>query len=387
MVGSPDWSWRRTASLQASSFYAGRVALEDDLRQTARSIGLDAIGYCSAEPFPEVEGSLREAVASGRSASLGFTFTDPATASDPRSSFPWAVSLVVVSHAYVPDSGRQPPPKGGNGRVARFATEDHYAPLRLGLDRLRKVLISAGYRAEVVCDDNRLVDRAVAVRAGIAWWGKSTMVLAPGVGPWMLLGSIVTDAPLSPGDPMLRECGSCEACLPACPTGAIIAPGVLDARRCLAAIAQSAGSIPVEFREVMGDRFYGCDECLTACPPGERLAASASIESGGVDLIEMLATADRPLRERFDHFYVPRNQARFLRRNAIVNLGNAAAARFTGVLAGLLGHPDALLRAHAAWALGRSADPAAAAALRAARITEYESEVVSEIDQALSTLD
>ena len=359
------------------------MTLQAHLREIARLADSVAIGFCSTEPFPEVEQSLCDAVDSGRSASLGFTFSDPVTAANPRASFPWAQTLVVVAHPYLPAAGRPPPGRDGTGRVARFATENHYAPLRSVLDALGGALEEAGFRAEVLCDDSRLVDRAVAVRAGVAWWGKSAMALAPGAGPWMLLGSIVTDVDLPHDEPMRRDCGSCEACLPACPTGAIIAPGVIDARRCLAAIAQSAGPIPHEFREAMGDRFYGCDDCLAACPSGERLAGEASIESDGVDLLEVLAMADAPLRRRFAHFYVPRNEARFLRRNAIVALGNAAAPRFTGVLAGLLGHPDALLRVHAAWALGCAGDPAAVAVLRAARSKETVSDVQSEIDRAL----
>jgi len=368
-----------------STSYAGGVKLEQELRKIARSADLTAIGFCSADAFPEVEESLRRAVDSGRSGSLGFTFRDPTTAADPSSSFPWAESLVVAGHSYLPEAGRPPEPTGsGSGRVARFATDDHYVPLRRGLELLREALVAAGNRAEVLCDDNRLVDRAAAVRAGIGWWGKSAMVLAPGVGPWMLLGSVITDAMLSPDDPMRRDCGSCQACIPACPTGAIVARGVVDARRCLAAIAQSPGSVPIELRTAMQDRFYGCDECLTACPPGERLAAGALEDSGGVDLVEVLASADRPLRRRFAHFYVPRNEARFLRRNAIVALGNAASSEFTGVLAGMLGHPDALLRSHAAWALGRSPDPMARGALRAAVAAERNVDVVQEIELALA---
>jgi len=362
------------------------VTLEAQLREIAQSADLAAIGFCSADPFAKIEQSLREAVRSGRSGSLGFTFSDPATASDPRASFDWAASLVSVAYAYLPQGGRPPDATEGVGRVARFATEDHYVALRSALDLLCETLVSEGYRAEVLCDDSRLVDRAAAVRAGIAWWGKSTMALAPGSGPWMLLGSVVTDAALTSDEPMQRDCGLCSTCIPACPTGAIVAPGVLDARRCLAAIAQSGGAIPIEFRQAMGDRVYGCDECLAACPPGERLAASATVESGGVDLLQMLAMADRPLRRRFAHFYVERNKARFLRRNAIVALGNAEASRFTGILAGVLGHPDSLLRAHAAWALGRSGDPVAAAALRAAKIAERTADVVAEIDAALVAL-
>jgi epoxyqueuosine reductase len=362
------------------------MSLESRLREEAELAGLSGFGFCSADPFPEVRSHLEDAVSSGRSGGLGFTFTDPATSTDPSATFPWAVSVVSAAHAYLPTAGSPPDPGIGDGVIARFATEDHYQPLRAGLERIRVALVAAGHRAEVLCDDNRLVDRAIAVRAGVGWWGKSAMVLAPGSGPWLLLGSVVTDAVLQPDAPMRRDCGSCDACLPACPTGAIVEPGVLDVRRCLASIAQRGGSIPIEFRQAMGRRVYGCDECLVACPPGQRSLGALPRGDGAVDLLEMLRTADRPLRERFAHFYVPRNQARYLRRNAIVAIGNSGSSGSVLVLAGLLGHSDPLLRGHSAWALGRIGGPVAEAALRSRRDSEADAEVADEIERAIGTL-
>ncbi len=381
-------SGRRSASsrLIVSRPTLGVVSLEMKLRAVATAADLIGIGFCSADPFPEVEELLQQAKDSGRSASLGFTFTDPGLSTDLRRSFPWARSIIAVAHAYLPDAGNPGDAVPGTGRIARFATADHYRPLRAGLDRLATELRVAGWRAAVMCDDNGLVDRAAAVRSGIGWWGKSSMVLAPGVGPWILLGSVVTDAELRPDPPMVRGCGTCQACIPACPTGAIVAPGVVDSRRCIAAIVQSPGAIPIESRQAVGDRFYGCDECLTACPPGERLAATAPQGLGRVDLKEVLALDDRTLRARFPQFYVPRNDARFLRRNALVALGNTPDEGADLIVAGFLGHPDSLLRAHAAWALGRIGGAVAAAALRHRVPLEPEPEVVAEIEAALGTL-
>ena len=324
-------------------------------------------GVCSADTFPDTRRHLEDAVASGRSARLTFTFSDPATASDPRRSFPWAASLVVGAHSYAETTGDPGPAAAGMARVARFAVDDHYAPLREALEGLAGMLRAAGHRAEVLVDDNRLVDRAAAIRAGVAWWGKSTMALVPGAGPWVLLGTIVTDAPLAADVPMRRDCGTCDACIPACPTGALVAPGVLDARRCLAAIAQAPGPIPEEFRALMGDRLYGCDECLTACPPGHRALGRASGPDGRVELVRLLGCDDRTLRERFDRFYIPRNDVRHLRRNALVALGNTGGPEAVGVLAGYAGHRDEMLREHAAWSLGRLDDRRAESALAAVR--------------------
>ncbi len=362
------------------------MSLETALRAAGKEAGLTAVGFCSASPFPEAEADLTAAKESGRSAGLGFTFSDPATATDPRRSFPWARSIVAAARAYLPEAGNPDSVRSGTGRIARFATADHYRELSAGLERLASVLVEAGFQTEVLCDDSRFMDRVAAVRAGIAWWGKSAMVLTPGVGPWTLLGSVVTDAALIADEPMRRNCGTCEACIPACPTGAIIAPGILDSRRCLAAAAQSAGVIPRWLRAPMADRFYGCDECLIACPPGDRVRDLASAPSGRVDLEEMLALDDEELRHRFAHFFVPRNEGRYLKRNALVALGNSGEGRSVPTVLRFLQHDDVMLRLHAAWALGRLGGGEAESALRARRDCEPEEAVRSEIDHALGTL-
>ena len=125
---------------------------------------------------------------------MHFTFGDPVRSTDVRRSFPWARSLLVASHTYLPTAGSPAESESNYGRVARFATSDHYRPLRAALDQAADQLLAQGHRAELLVDDNRLVDRAAAVRAGVGWWGKNTMVLSPASGPWLLLGSIVTDA-------------------------------------------------------------------------------------------------------------------------------------------------------------------------------------------------
>lgn len=362
------------------------MTLVSRLRAIVDGAGMVGLGICDPASFPEVAHDLEAARADGRSASLGFTYTDPAISADPMATAPWARSVVVTAAAYLPAAGDPGPARPGTGRIARFATADHYAPLRAALTSMADVLREAGHRAEVRCDDNRLVDRAVAVRSGIGWWGKSTMVLAPGVGPWMLLGSVVTDADLARTVPMVRDCGTCDACLPACPTGALVAPGVLDARRCIAALLQARGVIPRDLREAVGDRWYGCDECLVVCPPGGRLAAGSQAERGRVDLVSLLATADRPLRGAYGHFYVPRNEARYLRRNALVGLANSPTPDADLILAGFLGHPDPLLRVHAAWGLGRVGGLRARAALSARLVGEPDREVADEIEHALGTL-
>ena len=177
------------------------------------------------------------------------------------------------------------------------------------------------------------------------------MVLTPRAGPWILVGSVVTDAHLPVSEPMKRTCGTCEACIPACPTGAIVAPGVLDARRCLAAIFQSRGDIPVELRRAAGGRIYGCDDCLTSCPPGFGMLRAQAPAEHQLSPIEVLAMSDEDLNSATDHWYVPGRKMRFVRRNAIVALGNVGGDEAVSVLTPYLEHQDELLRSHAQWAL------------------------------------
>jgi epoxyqueuosine reductase len=359
------------------------VALDQELREVALRLGLAGYGVTTAEPFLAMKAELEARKGDGRAGRLGFTFSDPETATDVRCSFPWAKRLVVTAYAYLPAGGDPGPGGPGTGRIARFAVEDFYVPFRDLLEVLAEPLRTAGYRSEILVDDNRLVDRAAAIRAGVAWAGRSTMSLMPGAGPWTLIGTIVTDALIETTASMRRTCGTCDVCIPACPTGALDGDGGLDAAKCLAAVAQTAGMIPAELRASMGDRLYGCDDCLTVCPPGLRLLDTATLRRGRVDLVALLGAADPEILRRYGHFYIPRRHPRYLRRNALVALGNSGTRRHVGVVAGYLANRDWLLRLHAAWALGRIGGPTATSALQARAVAEGHPEVRREIAVAL----
>ncbi len=358
-----------------------------DLLETLASVAGSSgarLGVTDLAPFGATRIEIDRRVASGERGSLRFVYSDPVMSTEPARSFPWARAIVVVAVPYLTDgdgvaSGGLDDGLLDAGRpVARFADGDRYASVRTVLDALVPVLESRGFRTERVFDDDRLVDRAAAVRSGVAWWGKSTMVLTPGLGPWFLIGSVVTDAPIDPTPPMERSCGTCTACMPACPTGAIVSPGVLDARRCLAAVFQTRGPIPIELRPAAGDRVYGCDACLVACPPGH--GALESYRPVPVpNARDILGMSDDEIDEAFAHWYIPGRRARFVRRNAIVAMGNGAREDDLPVAAGYLGHPDPLLRGHAAWAVARIGTPAAAAILAVAAQHESDQEVLEEI--------
>jgi len=350
----------------------------DDLSRRAlaagRASGLDALGVTTAEAFTATRHDLEERRAAGLHGGMQFTYRNPARSTDPRALLPSAQALVAAARSYSGPDSEGAPADRPQGRVARYSWSDHYDALRQGLRAVADVLVADGWRALVVADENHLVDRAVAHRAGLGWYGKSSLLLIPGAGSWFVLGSVVTDAPLPPTapEPVPDGCGSCSRCLPACPTGAIVAPGVVDARRCLAWIVQAPGPMPRRLREPMGDRVYGCDDCQDACPPnrvelrrqGSRpgnddpSGATESVQAGGpwVDLLDLLAADDATLLARHGRWYIAGRDPRWLRRNALVALGNVADPgdpRVAGVLRRFLTGPDDLLGAHAAWALRR----------------------------------
>ena len=333
--------------------------------ELGRREGLDAVGVAPAEPFVGTRRILEERKRDGLHGGMHFTYGDPVRSTDPGAVVPGARALVVGARSYRRADVDLPPDRPA-GAVARYSWDDAYAPLRRALDRLAARLRSAGWEAAVVADDNALVDREAAYRAGLGWYGKNANLLLPGRGSWFVLGSVVTDAPLPPSrTPAGDGCGSCERCLPACPTGALVAPGVLDARRCLAWLLEAPGSFPPEYRRALGGRIYGCDECQEVCPVNRRHdlrqppPPARPHDEPWVDLIAMLDATDEELLERFGRWYIPRRRARYLRRNALVALGNVADGadpEVARVLSLALADGDPLVREHAAWAareLGR----------------------------------
>ena len=341
----------------------GRLA--DELRQLGRRAGLEAVGICDARPFSEARRLIEERKGSGESAGMQFTFRRPERSTTPEVTLPGAKALYVGARSYL----RAPAgPAAGvpAGRVARYSWVDHYEPLRAALGQVAGRLQEEGWRSRVLVDDNALVDRAAAVRAGLGWYGKNANVLLPGRGSWFVLGSVLTDAPiapLAPVQPVADGCGTCRRCIGDCPTGALVGPGHLDARRCLAWLLQADGPFPAEYREALGDRLYGCDECQERCPVNRRAERGASPPAAEepaqatIPVLAVLGADDAELEELVGRWYIPGRDMRYVRRNALVVLGNVGAATDAGVVAVLaryLSDPDPLLRAHAVWAAHRA---------------------------------
>jgi epoxyqueuosine reductase len=322
-----------------------------ELRRLAEELGIDAIGAAPAEPYAETERHIRERRARGLFADMRFTMARPEVSCHPESLLADARTVVSAAYSYYAPG---PEPVPGEGRLPRYTWFDAYAELREKLDELG-CRLGGSYR--VLVDANQHVDRAGAVRAGVAFYGKNTLAITRRHGSWVVLGTLVTDVEIEPSAPLALDCGSCTRCIDACPTGALDEPGVLDSTRCLSYWTQAPGPIPEEYRAELGAQVYGCDICQDVCPWNrgvEKRRADRSLPEEAepvVSLREWLEASDDELARGYDRLYFPRNDPRYLRRNALVAAGNSGDRSLTDVVEPFAEETDALLREHAEWAL------------------------------------
>jgi epoxyqueuosine reductase len=380
----------------SSARSTGSVTIDTgQLLELGRHSGLAAVGVAEAAILQPALSVIEHRKRAGLAGDMQFTYRNPARSCDPSRLLPSARSIIAGAWAY--GQWRRPtrphtaePSSGPTASVARYTWHDHYGDLRQALQPMADRLTEAGFRAVVVADSNALVDRNVAWLAGLGWYGKNSNLLLPGSGSWYVLGAVVTDAQLDPTGPPLEDgCGSCSQCIDDCPTAAIVAPGVVDATRCLAWLVQAGGSIPIEFREAVADRIYGCDDCQDVCPPN-RLADRAPADPGpklerGVKLeveldqaqvsVEWVLTADdEAIEARHGRWYIADRDINVIRRTALVVLGNTATPGPTTqrLLEQYLASDSTVLRAHAAWAARRLGRPDLLDALPAGSIPEDE---------------
>jgi epoxyqueuosine reductase len=328
----------------------------DQLRQLGEELGLDVVGAAPAAPYEETERHIRERSERGLFGSMRFTMAQPEVSCHPETLLEGARTVVSAALCYyVPATGAH----GGQGRLPRYAWRDHYALLRERLDQLGQRLGGA-YR--VLVDANQHVDRAGAERSGVGFIGKNTMLITRTHGSWVVLGTLVSDVEIEPTPPLDAGCGTCTLCIEACPTDALRAdePGVLDSTRCLSYWTQTAGEMPDEVMDALEDRVYGCDICQDVCPwnrgvEKRRVALQLPDDATPVvSLADWLEGGGEELVADLDRLYVPKNDPRWLRRNALVALGNGDLAT-RRLAAPYLEDPEPALRAAAERALRPSA--------------------------------
>ena len=324
-----------------------------ELDRIARELGIDVVGAAPAEPYEDTERHILERRARGLFARMRFTMAQPEVSCHPEGLLPNARTVVSAALCYYapgPDAGPE------EGRLPRYTWWDAYSELRGKLEALGGRL-GGNYR--VLVDENQHVDREGAARAGVGFYGKNTVLITRRHGSWVVLGTLVTDVEIEPSAPLSLDCGSCTRCIDACPTGALDEPGVLDSTRCLSYWTQAPGSIPEAYRQELGAQVYGCDICQDVCPwnrgiekrrAGEALPGEAEPL---VSLLEWLEAPEAELRQRYDRLYFPRNDARYLRRNALVAAGNSGDPRLAPSVEAYCHDSDEMLREHAEWSLER----------------------------------
>jgi epoxyqueuosine reductase len=373
------------------------MRLEESIKARARALGFDLVGITTADPFPEADEAYQRWIEAGMHAGMGYMAAHRDRVGDPRRVRLGVRSIVAVAmNYYVGD----PPPatdRALRGRIARYAWgDDYHHVMGTRLRALAHFLAANGARlAHWYVDTGPLLDRAIAQRAGLGWCGRHSCLITKEFGTWVTLGEILTDLLLDPDPPAWGDCGLCEECFhgtAACPTGAIVEPGVVDARRCISYwTIEHRGWIPREVRPTLDDMIFGCDLCQEACPFNRPARATAHPEfapraevGARPLLLPLLNISEADYRRRFRRSAIRRATRSGLRRNVAVALGNLGDARAVPDLTEALRDPtDPVVRGHAAWALGRIGGAAAREALVAARRTERDPLVLDEIAHAL----
>ena len=392
---------------------------------TARDCGFDLVAVTGAAEFAGDRAAALQRIADGLMDGLPwYTESRVIRGTSPAELLPGAQSVISLGVSYwvetpgrasgdaavssgpdgQPEQSDRPseqvahqtePAAGLTGRVARYAwARDYHRALKRRMRELVRRLESMAdtpVAARWYVDDGPMLDRAAARRAGLGWFGKNGNILSPGWGSWTFLGQLITDLPLEPDAPLAKTCGACVRCIPACPTGAIVAPYVVDNARCISYLTiENRGAIPRELRPLMGDWVFGCDLCQEVCPvnrqarPSTQPVAPAAAVAGNLDLPELLALSEAEFRARFAGTALRRAKWDGMLRNACVALGNRRDPAAVPILRQTLQAAPPLARAHAAWALGRIATPAARESLSAAARAETDPAVQEEIRQALS---
>jgi epoxyqueuosine reductase len=324
-----------------------------ELERLAQELGLDVVGAAPASAYEETEQHIRERKARGLFADMRFTMAQPDVSCHPEKLLEGARTVVSAAHCYYAPEEQL---RAGEGRLPRYTWYDAYAVLRERLDELGRRI---GGESRVFVDANQHVDREAAVRSGVGFYGKNTLLITRRHGSWVVLGTLVTTAEVEATPTLDAGCGTCTLCIDACPTNALDEPGVLDSNRCLSYWTQSSSAIPEGYRAPLGAQVYGCDICQDVCPwnrgvEKRRAAADAPPEAEPhVRLVEWLREDGDTLLERYERLYVPRNDARYLRRNALVALGNVGGREDVALAESFRADDDELLREQAEWAVAR----------------------------------
>ncbi|MCZ6833206.1 MAG: tRNA epoxyqueuosine(34) reductase QueG [Acidobacteria bacterium] len=364
------------------------LELLEEVRRAAATMGLTGPAVALAEDPPGAGLALDTWLAAGHHGEMSYMARLGRRRADPRSWATWSRRVALFAQGYNHGSPCATTPS--RAAISRYARgRDYHEVLKERLSRLIPIFEKAGYRALPFVDSSPLMEKALAAAGGLGWIGKNGNLLLPGAGSFFFLGGLATDAEWPLDSPVEDECGPCSLCITACPTAAIIAPGIIDARRCISYLTiELKGAIPLDLRPLMGNRVFGCDDCQDVCPlnaPPQPAGDTAYCgDQTHTDLLDLAALDAESFRRRYRHTPVWRTRWRGLLRNVMVALGNWGSPTARDALAGGLEHAEPLVREHAAWGLGRIGDTASRALLTRRLPVETHAAVREEIRRCLA---
>ncbi|HLO12413.1 MAG TPA: tRNA epoxyqueuosine(34) reductase QueG [Pseudoneobacillus sp.] len=368
--------------------------LKEEIIQYSKEIGIDKIGFTTASIFGELKVRLLRQQELGYQS--GFEESEIEKRVNPNLLLTDAQSIISIALAYPSKMKLRVTSKKGERRgiFCRASWgEDYHHILRDRLRKLEDFILSKVPEAKVksMVDTGELSDRAVAQRAGIGWSGKNCSIITPEYGSFVYLGEMITNIPFVPDNPMEDQCGDCNLCLDACPTGALVQGGQLNAQRCVAFLTQTKGFLPDEFREKIGNRIYGCDSCQTACPKNKGIdfhfhqEMEPNSERVKPLLKPILHISNRDFKEIFGSLSGSWRGKKPIQRNAIIALAHFKDQSAVDDLITVLNKDSRpVIRGTAAWALGKIGGEAAKLALEKANEIETEDDVKIEIKKGLA---
>ncbi|KAB2337066.1 tRNA epoxyqueuosine(34) reductase QueG [Cytobacillus depressus] len=368
--------------------------LKQEIIEYSKKIGIDKIGFTTADPFIEMKNRLiRQQELQYQS---GFEEKDIEKRVNPALLLDEPRSIIAIALAYPSKMTNRTISKKGERRGifcrASWGIDYHHI-LRDRLHLLEEFIKEKVPHAKCksMVDTGELVDRAVAERAGIGWSGKNCSIITPEFGSYVYLGEMITTIPFEPDTPMEDRCGTCNKCVDACPTGALVQGGQLDSNRCIAFLTQTKGFLPDEFREKLGNRIYGCDSCQTACPVNKGMdfhfheEMEPDPEIVKPLLRSLLQISNREFKEKFGPLSGSWRGKKPIQRNAIIALTHFKDETAVDELIQVMNSDSRpVIRGTAAWALGKIGGEAANLALEKAQQVEKDEEVLNEIDKGLS---
>lgn len=361
-------------------------SLETNIKRLGSELGFSSVGITSADDFTRDEHATIRRVKDGLMDGLPwFTEDRVRRANRPRELLPGARSVVSLAMSYQTGEPKLIG-KGPHGRVARYAWGYDYHKvmkdrIKLFCNGLAKCT-GRDVATRIFVDDGPMNDRAAAERSGIGWFGKNTNILNPTLGSWILIGNVITDLELKPDKPLAKNCGECVRCIDDCPTGAIVAPFVIDNRRCISFLTiELRGSIPRELRPMVGDWVFGCDICQDVCPVNIKATVTSEPaflqrkDFAAPELLPLLEITDEEFGYRFKGSPIKRAKRKGLQRNVCVALGNIGDPIAIPSLSKVLIEGEPIIREHAAWALGCIGGEHALSALRSALGSEHDANI------------